>query len=203
MSSLAERVEGLQMVLSKNTEKNIILVETLKAIQEEMADLRQQHLILKQHYDVTQMKLRNTEMEITIREESMGKLTQQLTAIIVNQDFLLAETEHLRRQLQDAKYKEVQTEAELIHSKNLMNDLKGKIWHMDDEMCRLRAEMREIIKQNILLKQAAEAKDQEILNIQNETTDLWHKVQVLEDEVMEKEGQIAILKGSLSEEFWH
>jgi hypothetical protein len=203
MSSLAERVEGLQMVLSKNTEKSIILVETLKAIQEEMADLRQQHLILKQHYDVTQMKLRNTEMEITIREESMGKLTQQLTAIIVNQDFLLAETEHLRRQLQDAKYKEVQTEAELIHSKNLMNDLKGKIWHMDDEMCRLRAEMREIIKQNILLRQAAEAKDQEILNIQNETTDLWHKVQVLEDEVMEKEGQIAILKGSFSEEFWH
>ena len=74
---------------------------------------------------------------------------------------------------------------------------------MDDGMCRLRAEMREIINRNILLKQAAEAKDQNILKLQNETANLWHKVQVLEDEVMEKEGQISILKGSVSEEFWH
>lgn len=203
MSSLTERVESLQIVLYKNTEKNIILGETLKALREEMADLRQQHLILKQHYDVTQMKLKNTEMEIAKREESMGKLTRKLTAIVENQYLFLAETEHLRAQLQDATYKEVQTEAELIHSNNLMNDLKEKIFHMDDEMCRLRAEMKEIIKQNMLLKQAAEAKDQDILNMQNETTNLWHKVQVLEDEVMEKEGQISILKGSFSEEFWH
>lgn len=203
MSSLAEKVEGLQIVLYKNTEKNIILGETLKALREEMADLRQQHLILKQHYDVTQMKLKNTEMEIAKREELLGKLTRKLTAIVENQDLLLAETEHLRRQLQDAKYKEVQTEAELIHSNNLMNDLKEKICLMDDGMCRLRAEMREIINRNILLKQAAEAKDQNILKLQNETANLWHKVQVLEDEVMEKEGQISILKGSVSEEFWH
>jgi len=81
---------------------------------------------------------------------------------------LFAETEHLHRQLQNANYKKVETEAELIHSKNLMNDLKGKISDMDDEMCRLRAEKSDMIKQNILLKQAAEAKDQVILNIRNE-----------------------------------
>ena len=157
MSSLAEKVEGLQIVLYKNTEKNTILGKTLKALREEMADLRQQHLILKQHCDVTQMKLKNNEMEIAKREELLGKLTRKLTAIVENQDLLLAETEHLRRQLQDAKYKEVQTEAELIHSNNLMNDLKEKICLMDDGMCRLRAEMREIINRNILLKQAAES----------------------------------------------
>lgn len=203
MSSLAERVEGLQMALSKNTEENIIMGGTLRALRVEMADLRQQHLILRQHYDVTQMKLRNSEMEIAKREESMGKLTRRLTAIVANQDFLFAEIEHLHRQLQNANYKKVQTEAELIHSKNLMDDLKGKICHMDDEMCRLRAKQSEMIKENILLKQAAEAKDQVILNIRNEATDLWHRVQVLEDEVMEKEGQISILKGSFSEEYWY
>ena len=96
-------------------------------------------------------------MEIAKREELLLKITQKLTAIVENQDLLLAETEHLRRQLQDAKYKEVQTEAELIHSNNLMNDLKEKICLMDDGMCRLRAEMREIINRNILLKQAAES----------------------------------------------
>lgn len=203
MSSLAERVEGLQMVLSKNTEENIIMGRTLRALRVEMADLRQQHLILRQHYDVTQTKLRNSEMEIAKREESMGKLTRRLTAIVANQDLLFAETEHLHRELQNANYKKVETEAELIHSKNLMNDLKGKICDMDDEMCRLRAEKSDMIKQNILLKQAAEAKDQVILNIRNEATDLWHRVQVLEDEVMEKEGQISILKGSFSEEYWY
>eukprot|EP01018_Ginkgo_biloba_P015809 Gb_31709 [translate_table: standard] len=199
VNSLSKQLESLQKVVSEKSDDNIKLTKALEGVRKEMADLRQHHLILKQHYALTQLKLASTEMDLTKSEASLEKVTQHLSGIVENQDSLFADSEYLNRQLKDTKYKEFQIETELMHSRKVMNDLKENICHMEDEMCKLKAEMREIINQNHVLKRIADAKEWDLLTLQNEIAKLWEKVQYLEEEVMEKEGQIAILKGSFLE----
>ncbi|XP_057828426.2 uncharacterized protein LOC131039650 isoform X2 [Cryptomeria japonica] len=197
---LAEQVTRLHMTLSKTTEENNYLSKTLKALRNEMSDLREQNNILKNHNDLMTLKLQNNEVVLLKREESLYKISIQLAGVVENQDSLLAESKDLWRRLQDAKYRQIHIETELINSNNVISDLKEKISYRDNEISGLRAELKEIMKQNILLEQTKEAKDKDLTTLQSKLSNLWHKVEALEEEVLIKEGQIAILKGSFSEE---
>ena len=121
--------------------------------------------------------------ELASREESLKRLSEHLAFIIGGQHPLLQEKESLHLSLNNAHYK-------IYRLNDQVRQFKVTIHKLETSICSMEATCKEKDEQIQQMK----SHQLNIIEIQQECIRLQSKVQSLEEEIMEKEGQICILK---------
>lgn len=129
-------------------------------------------------WQVKNMKydLEHINRELALREESLERLSDHLAYIIGGQDPLLQEKERLHLSLNNSHY---------------------KIYRMNDQVQQFKVTIHKLETSIQSMKATCKGKDVEIEQMKSHqlnNIELQSKVQSLEEDVMEKEGQICILK---------
>ncbi|CAM6126544.1 unnamed protein product [Calypogeia fissa] len=178
-----------QCVDEKSAEAEKLSAETL-AFSQDLVETRQEGEAYRLGCTALKLKLEEIEYELLAREASMERLTQHLGKTIEGQDFILEEKEQLLCSLNRAQYKEHRLDDQVWQSKIIIQDLEEKLNSMDAEMNEARLELADM-----------KAKGMEALLMEQQAGEMRNRVHKLEEEIMEKEGQISILKTSYPGEY--
>ncbi|CAM6035657.1 unnamed protein product [Sphagnum compactum] len=189
VTQLNKQVANLQQNLLLERPHDLLLERAQVTPSEalnEMKDVCEEGETIQLHNKLLQSKLEETEYELAAREEALENLTQHLALTIEGQDSILQEKEQLQLSLNNAHYKEYRMDDQVRKSKTIIEELEVKLASMEGEVTKVRTEAMEMHK-----------KTHEFCVVQREAKEMRKRVLELEEEIMEKEGQICILKSSL------
>ncbi|KAG6541262.1 hypothetical protein Mapa_017313 [Marchantia paleacea] len=190
VKGLKKEVSRLQRVSQgKSDEANELAREAAIAL-EELMDARKDGEGYRLRCKCLKTKLEETEQELMSREDALERLTRHLGSTIEGQDLISEEKEQLLLSLSKAQYKEHRMDDQVRQSKVIIQELEEKLSCMEEEICKARIAMTEM-----------KVKDKETFSIEKEAGEMRSRVHELEEEIMEKEGQISILKSSFPGEF--
>ncbi|BBN13213.1 hypothetical protein MPTK1_6g01700 [Marchantia polymorpha subsp. ruderalis] len=190
VKGLKKEVSRLQQVSQgKSDEANGLAREASIAL-EELMDARKDGEGYRLRCMCLKTKLEETEQELMSREDALERLTGHLSSTIEGQDLISEEKEQLLLSLSKAQYKEHRMDDQVRQSKVIIQELEEKMSCMEEELCKARIAMTEM-----------KVKDKEVLAIEKEAGEMRNRIHELEEEIMEKEGQISILKSSFRGEF--
>lgn len=173
----------------KSAEAAKLSAEAL-AFSQEVVESRKEGETYRLRCAALKQKVEEIEHELQAREASMERLTQHLGKTIEGQDFILEEKEQLLLSLNRAQYKEHRLDDQMRQSKVIIQDLEDKLNTMDAEINEAKLEMAEM-----------KARGLEAMLIERQAGEMRNRVHALEEEIMEKEGQISILKTSYPGEY--
>eukprot|EP01018_Ginkgo_biloba_P037249 Gb_39347 [translate_table: standard] len=196
LSRMKKEIETVKQMIAVKLKENTMLIQDLADTRREVEKLKDSENSLKNSYKLLKSKLVESEYELSQREEAIERLTKHLASTIEGQDCLLEEDEQLQFSLKEAHYKEQELDEQLQQSQRIIQELEDKLSSLGSEIWQTRAEITDMKEQNVLMKRAVEGKGLKALSMQKEAGEIRQRVLQLEDEIMEKEGQIAILKSS-------
>ncbi|CAM6081520.1 unnamed protein product [Calypogeia fissa] len=182
IKTLTKIIATLQQSIKDKSEEAIRLLGQNSRLPEDVIKFKEEGQTYHHHHEFLQSKLRETEQELLSWEEAMERLTFHLGRTIEGQHFILEEKEQLLLSLNNAKSKEWKLENEVQHLKTIIQDLEEKINRMDAERTRIKTELENI-----------KTRRQNALAIEQQAQVLKNRLHQLEEEIMEKEGQISIL----------
>ncbi|KAL3690725.1 hypothetical protein R1sor_004376 [Riccia sorocarpa] len=190
VNALAKEVTSLQQVSKgKSDEANKLAVEAAISLRELM-EARRNGESYRTHCETLKLKLEQTEQELIAREDALERLTRHLETTIEGQDLISQEKEQVVLSLSNAQYKERRMEDQIKQSKVIIDDMEDKLAILERELGKANIELAEM-----------RARGKETLAIEQEAEEMRNRVHQLEEEIMEKEGQISILKSSYPREF--
>ncbi|KAL2623432.1 hypothetical protein R1flu_003637 [Riccia fluitans] len=190
VSALTKEVTSLQQVSKgKSDEANKLAVEAAISLRELM-EARRNAESYRTHCENLKSKLEQTEQELNAREDALERLTRHLETTIEGQDLIFEEKEQLLLSLSNAQYKERRMDDQIKQSKIIIEDLEDKLAVVEHELASAKIEITEM-----------RARGKETLAIEKEAGEMRNRVHQLEEEIMEKEGQISILKSTYPGEF--
>lgn len=166
-----------------------------------MNDIQKSYNAIESENELLKAKLSENNLQLLQQEGTIATLTKQMADIMQGRDSMLEEAAQFHGYLQSAKYKEFELENKLRQSSSQTKDLEERLQSMESEALKSRSELADLKKQNSMLQKTIEDKELEAVGMRKSVNDLRKKVQDLEEEVMLKEGQIAIITSQNRESY--
>ncbi|EFJ18928.1 hypothetical protein SELMODRAFT_419546 [Selaginella moellendorffii] len=148
--------------------------------------------------DSLRTKLADTEYELSQREEALTRLSSQLSSTIEIQDKNAEEAEQLRAKLRTSELEAAKKDDEIHQLRVVVHDLRIKLTKMEAQ--EIEDDLRLLEGLDIKAGRGTKSCD-DVFSMLQSSGDMRWKVQQLEEEILEKEGQIAILRSSFPEEY--
>eukprot|EP00252_Welwitschia_mirabilis_P003240 TRINITY_DN13326_c0_g1_i1.p1 TRINITY_DN13326_c0_g1~~TRINITY_DN13326_c0_g1_i1.p1 ORF type:complete len:284 (+),score=84.26 TRINITY_DN13326_c0_g1_i1:459-1310(+) len=182
--------------LEANIEEREVLLKELTDAKKEMFHLKNADDAIKSKHHAMKRHLLENEHALSKHEEAVEMLTKHLFSAAKWQDELLEQDIRLQVSLKGAFEKEHTLDVQLHQSWKAIEELEAKLRTMESEIFRTRADLAVLKEQNNLLVKEVEMKDKKSQWLQKELMETHCHMWQLEDEIMEREGQISILCSS-------
>ncbi|KAH7430002.1 hypothetical protein KP509_09G078100 [Ceratopteris richardii] len=196
--SLTKQVQTLQQQILEKANIDTKLQADLEQAQKKFNEAQKAYGCKESENELLKGKLSDSNSQLLQQEATIATLTKQMAEVMESRDSILEEAAQFHGYLQTAKYKEFELESKLNESVSRIKDLEAKLQTMESETLKSRSELTDLKNENSMLKKSVDDKDSEALGLRKTVNDLRKKVQDLEEEVMLKEGEIAIISSSHS-----
>jgi chromosome segregation ATPase len=196
-----QQLQTLQQHMSEKMSVIRKLEMELEKQQKEVNQMQRSYRSVASEREAMESRLAEKNIQVLQQEGTISTLTKQLEDIMEVRDSMLEEVAQFHDQLQNAKYKEFETEGKLKNSSLIINELEEKILWMSNDSRKAKTELTDLKHQNTALQKLILQKNEETKELKHALNDLKKKVQELEEEVLVKEGQIAIISSQNRESY--
>ncbi|KAI5083236.1 hypothetical protein GOP47_0002979 [Adiantum capillus-veneris] len=201
VSVLSQQVQTLQEQILEKANADSKLQSDFEEARKELNEVQKAYSSIESENELLKSKLSENNLQLLQQEGTIATLTKQMADIMQGRDSMLEEAAQFHGYLQNAKYKEFELENKLRQSSSHIKDLEKRLQDMESESIRSRSELADLKKQNSTLQKLVEDKDNDTLGLKKSVNELRKKVQDLEEEVLLKEGQIAIISSQNRENY--
>lgn len=187
-----EYIEGNLIPLDKDEVKeNLRQRNEGSNTEEQSEDLKEED---KLHWKVINGKLQSRDLELE-------QLDGEIAALTYSRDSLQMEVDDLHGRLVMANQRVRELERQLGRKEEDLDVLQAHLQEHREELLSLRNELPLIRRQRDEMRKEAEDVNREVLRLTLEINDLRKVVEKLDEELMLKDGQISILRGTYGGDF--
>lgn len=220
LSNLARTVDSQSARLMRHTKQNEDLINVMQLQVKQIEDLQVQiaaavdrknkaekHLEqLNEQMEGWQQEIQSQDLnchllreKVETLEAKLQKCHTQITLLLQNRDELCSEKEFLQQSLSDTTHRIAKLEQQLTEKEEAIKVLEASLEKNLEQVAKVNEEICRVTKERNEMQQEAEAMSREALRTSVEVEMLQRRVQQLDEDLLIRDGQIAILRCSMEE----